>query len=62
VFFERVGHAGRCTRQLARVAARVTRFDAGDARLDLADVGAVLVEALAVGRPERPAQVGHLAC
>ena len=60
VFVERIGHSGRRTGQLARLAARVTGFDARDALLDLPDVARVLIQALPVRRSQGAPQIGHL--
>ena len=49
---EIIGHADRRVRQLAHFAAAVLRLDLLDAALDLAHLGQVLVEALAIGGAE----------
>ena len=57
---ERVGHAGRRPRQLARVAGRVSRFDLLDAPLDLPHAVEILLHAPAIARVEAPGEIADL--
>ena len=59
VLVERVGHAGRRRRQLARLAAHVPLLDPLDAPLDLADVVEVPLHPPTVRRPQLARELGH---